>query len=200
MTNITYTQAIPAANHNPAADQPNMRDNNDNNFQIWAVDHVGFNDSSVNNSGTHKFVTLPVPGADPILGTDLYAKIYTKTFRKTYPETYTAVKPIGFNQINGYLPFVKAMVQFVGRSGPGNIAPDANALLVNVVSPIVQTVAGGTATVTVSFVNPLPFSTYYLFADAVSTSNAIFTKNTANFTVQFNALAIPGKRFNLMVI
>jgi hypothetical protein len=40
---FTYTQGIPATDDNPSDDQPDMQVNNDSNYSIWNVDHVGFN-------------------------------------------------------------------------------------------------------------------------------------------------------------
>lgn len=56
MTNFAYAQGIPATNDNPSDDQPPMLINNDNNFLIWNVDHIGFN---LANGGYHTILHQP---------------------------------------------------------------------------------------------------------------------------------------------
>lgn len=52
---FSYTENIPHAPNNPSNDQPKMEVNNNSNFLIWDVDHIGFN---ANYGGTHQFVTM----------------------------------------------------------------------------------------------------------------------------------------------
>lgn len=51
MPNFTYSDNIPAASHNPSADQPLMQINTNSIDGIIAVDHFSFND---NDGGYHK--------------------------------------------------------------------------------------------------------------------------------------------------
>jgi hypothetical protein len=58
MTSISYISGIPAANHSPAQDQPNMLTNTNNIPTYVSVDHVPFNTGSGNTSGRHAQVTF----------------------------------------------------------------------------------------------------------------------------------------------
>lgn len=77
MTSISYNLGIPDGPHNPSADQPNMKVNNDNIDQFVAVDHIGFNSGMGETSGRHKQVTFDVnnvaavPPPKPTLFTNL---------------------------------------------------------------------------------------------------------------------------------
>ena len=75
MTNFAYTQGIPATNDNPSDDQPNMLINNDNNFLIWNVDHIGFSQA---NGGIHNVIHFNNQLADP--PNSAFGQLYTKTF------------------------------------------------------------------------------------------------------------------------
>ena len=55
---IPYNLGIPAANHNPSVDQPDMQENNDNISALLSVDHVTFNSFSPAVSGHHLQVTF----------------------------------------------------------------------------------------------------------------------------------------------
>lgn len=71
---IPYNLGIPASNHNPSVDQPNMLVNTNSTASIIAVDHVGFNTSG---SGQHNQVTFnannvpSLPTAPPVLFTNI---------------------------------------------------------------------------------------------------------------------------------
>src|SRR5271156_6702184 len=71
---IGYNLNIPAANHAPATDQPNMETNNNNIATYVAVDHVPFN---TGGSGQHEQVTFnannipSVPTSPPVLFTNV---------------------------------------------------------------------------------------------------------------------------------
>lgn len=75
MTNFAYTQGIPATNDNPSDDQPDMLVNNDNNFLIWNVDHIGFNQA---NGGIHNVIHFNNQLLDP--PNSAFGQLYTKTF------------------------------------------------------------------------------------------------------------------------
>jgi len=55
MTVFTFNSNIPAANDDPADDQPIMLQNNSSNAGIWNEDHIGFN---ATNGGCHKKITF----------------------------------------------------------------------------------------------------------------------------------------------
>jgi hypothetical protein len=198
---ITYTLGIPNAPNNPSNDQPNMKVNNDANSQIWSIDHVTFASTP---AGTHNHVTFANSQSNPGLAANT-TQIYPKSFGNatTYLETYTAANDsTGINQINGYLPFVKAIVSFttLGQGGGNPTIITTNTLNANVAS-ITQS-AGATATITVTFTNPLPYNTYYIFStvDNPNISSA-FTKNTTNFSfTHLIPAAGPFPTFYFMVI
>lgn len=205
MSSFTYTQGIPARNNTPAQDQPNMLQNNDSNFAIWNVDHVGFNNST---GGNHIHVTFPVTQVDPSL-TAGYTQIYPKTFGNaaTYLESYAAIKPSAGNQINGYLPLVKAMVQFqIPNIGNDATLNTTNTINVNVTK--VHRTAGNIFTLT--FTNPLPYATYQVFFNSLlSTKNPPYTfridGSLGTATFDFRIFANPdlltvGDVIGLMVI
>ena len=56
MTNFGYKKDIPAANHNPAVDQPDMKTNTNSTKDLIAEDHYTF---GVDNGGFHKQIRLP---------------------------------------------------------------------------------------------------------------------------------------------
>lgn len=69
MTNFNYFPDIPAADHNPSVDQPNMQTNAQSIKDLIAVDHVTF---SVNNGGQHTSISfnqdasyVPTPPVSP---------------------------------------------------------------------------------------------------------------------------------------
>ena len=178
---IGYTLGIPATNNNPSTDQPNMQVNNDNNFAIWAVDHCTFNVDLPEKSGQHHHVTFPITQADPVLAitsTQIYPKVFGSPTQLL--ETYTAARMSNNQQINGYLPFVKAMAKFSGVVGPypKPITVPANTLNVNIAS-IIQ---NNSNTITVTFSTALPYNTYYLFLD----TNGIF----GNFSITRNTTSV----------
>lgn len=71
---ISYITGIPASNHNPSSDQPNMLINTNSIAQYVAVDHVPFNTAT---SGQHEQVTFnannvpSVPTSPPVLFTNI---------------------------------------------------------------------------------------------------------------------------------
>jgi hypothetical protein len=192
---IGYTIGIPATNNNPSTDQPNMQVNNDNNFAIWGVDHCTFNVDLPEQSGQHHHVTFPITQSDPVLdinATQLYPKVFGSSTQLL--ETYTAGRMSNNQQINGYLPFVKAMAKFIPVLGPypKTLSVPANTLNVNIAS-IVQS---GVGTVTVTFITALPYNTYYIFVDPTANIPSI-TKNTTS--IVFGSVAI-GATAGFMVI
>jgi len=56
MTNYAYKKDIPAANHNPSVDQPDMKDNTNAISNLIGEDHYTF---GVPNGGFHKQIRLP---------------------------------------------------------------------------------------------------------------------------------------------
>jgi len=50
---ISYVLDTPVAGNNPSVDQPNLTDNTNAVYNILAVDHVTFNESSATPGGTH---------------------------------------------------------------------------------------------------------------------------------------------------
>jgi hypothetical protein len=56
VTNYTYRRDIPASNHNPSVDQPDMRTNTNSIANLIAEDHYTF---GVPNGGFHKQIRLP---------------------------------------------------------------------------------------------------------------------------------------------
>jgi hypothetical protein len=56
MTNYAYKKDIPAANHNPSVDQPDMKDNTNAIANLIGEDHYTF---GVSNGGFHKQIRLP---------------------------------------------------------------------------------------------------------------------------------------------
>jgi hypothetical protein len=56
VTTYTYIRNIPASNHNPSVDQPDMRTNTNSTDTLIAEDHYSF---GVANGGFHKQVRLP---------------------------------------------------------------------------------------------------------------------------------------------
>lgn len=56
MTNYAYKRDIPAANHNPAVDQPDMKTNTNSTGSLIGEDHYTF---GVANGGFHKQIRLP---------------------------------------------------------------------------------------------------------------------------------------------
>lgn len=63
---FSFNQNIPAANNDPADDQPLMLQNNLSTFDIIEVDHVGFNTV---NGGYHSQVTFSANQSAPGFGT-----------------------------------------------------------------------------------------------------------------------------------
>jgi hypothetical protein len=61
MPDFAYTNGIPAASHNPSADQPIMQINNNSINSILGIDHFSFNNA---NGGWHQQSTY-VNGTDP---------------------------------------------------------------------------------------------------------------------------------------
>jgi len=197
---ISYTTGIPDANHNPSIDQPNMLINNDNIKQIIGIDHCSFDPPVGEVSGQHLHVTFPIAQSNPSL-TQIQTQLYPKAFGSgtTLLETYTAARMSNSAQINGYLPFVKALFTFTGVPGPypAVITQPTDTLTVNVAN-ITQT---STTSVTVTFSTPLPYTTYRLFPSAESTAAWPFNLITKNLTtIVFSGGLISNRTFSYMVI
>lgn len=56
MTNYAYKRDVPAANHNPSVDQPQMKTNTNSTESLIGEDHYTF---AVDNGGFHKQIRLP---------------------------------------------------------------------------------------------------------------------------------------------
>lgn len=154
MPNFTYTLGIPAADHNPSVDQPDMQINNDSIASIIDVDHYGFNDGS-NFSGYHDVIRLPPKLADPAAITGI-GQIYTKTIsgdQQLYYESGNGVvgllsNPSGIS--------VQAAVNFTGVNVPLGSA------IVNNSYNVASVIRGVTGFYTITFTNPLPTANYYV--------------------------------------
>ena len=70
---MAYTQDIPDGPNSPSNDQPLMKANTNEIYNLVAVDHVTFNASG---AGYHKFITLPSNNS-PAGSTGLGSAIYT---------------------------------------------------------------------------------------------------------------------------
>jgi hypothetical protein len=162
---IPYTTGIPDSGHAPSADQPLMKVNNDNNFQIWGIDHYSFNDTTAPN-GEHKAVTFPLTQSTPTLST-LQTQIYPQTFTgssKNILETYAAAANSSGAQLNGYIPFVKAMGQYVTLvSSTGTLTANAHSININITSVVQSTTTTTGDTITIKFINDMPTNNYYIF-------------------------------------
>jgi hypothetical protein len=75
MPNFIYTNNIPAASHNPSADQPIMQVNTNSINSIIGIDHYSFNDPN-NLSGYHKVIDLVNQTVIPTLPSGVGAMIY----------------------------------------------------------------------------------------------------------------------------
>ncbi len=75
MPNFTYSINVPAASHNPSADQPIMQTNTNSIDSIITIDHFGFND---NQGGWHKNIHQPPQVLNPPIVAGI-GQIYTKT-------------------------------------------------------------------------------------------------------------------------
>lgn len=56
MSFFNYVYGIPVTANDPSVDQPNMTINNNSAFNIWDIDHFGFND---NQGGYHNIIHMP---------------------------------------------------------------------------------------------------------------------------------------------
>lgn len=202
---FTYTRDIPFENNNPSNDQPNMKTNTNSTDNLLQVDHISFNDT---NSGKHIHVTFPTSQSTPALGTSV-TQIYPQQFPSggtTYLETFTSATLSTGQQINGYLPFVKAIGRFVGTAGPfpktlydptnslggGAVAGIANTLYANI-KTVVQT---DIVTAVITFTTNLPYNTYYVLQpDAQLTITKTTSTITAVALVTLNLLT-----FSVVVI
>lgn len=199
---ISYTQGIPASNHAPSADQPPMMVNNDHNFTIWDVDHFTFNSSPPSGpSGMHEKVTFPVTSTVPGLS-NLQTQIYPQTFTGSSTnilETYTSATNPSGAQLNGYLPFVKCMGQYVSlTNATGTLSPNANSLNINIASVVQSTTSILGDTITITFTQALPTVNYYVFFTE-DTRTSILTKGLTTI-VLMNALFKNGIPLAFMVI
>src|SRR5580693_4653142 len=83
MTSFIYNDTVPATNDNPSVDQPIMLSNAVSIFNIWNVDHVGFNSTGGitpappgSSGGQHLQVTFNGNHA-PAAQTDPLSVLYT---------------------------------------------------------------------------------------------------------------------------
>lgn len=196
---ISYTTGIPAANNDPSVDQPNMQTNNDNIAAIIEVDHYGFNAASNTPGGQHQFVTFPATQAYPSL-TPNTSQFYPRIFgtATTFLETYFSANMSNGQQIDGYIPFVKAMFSVTTTPTgpfPATLHGGANTQAINIAS-IVQT---STTSIIVTFTTALAYNTYYVFSTADSQTGLSFTKTTTTLTVAGNFTINP-RTLALMVM
>lgn len=110
MPNFTYTTNIPAASHNPSADQPIMQTNTNSIDSLIQVDHYSFND---NNGGYHKQVNLvneANPGTPAGVGSVLFGKSNEWHFQNaslgvnSIQMTNSAAFPVAAAQGRSFLP------------------------------------------------------------------------------------------------
>lgn len=198
-----YTIGLPNPPDDPSQDVGGMQINT-NTIDSWVqVDHVGFRNSL---GGKHQTVTFPVPQSDPSLSINT-TQIYPKTFGSapTYLETYAALNTSAGVQINGYMPFVKAMAQFVVRTTPGVCTLNiVNTIKVNVAS---VTFDGAKFIVAFETTMNLPYPTYQVFPNTLQrTVTGDYTfRTTGRTTSQFqlflgNGSLITGDIIGFMVI
>jgi hypothetical protein len=156
---FVYNDGIPASNDSPSVDQPIILTNTQTLKSVITVDHFGF---QTGNDGTHIHTTFTQPQSDPVLGNSM-TQMYPKTFGPgpTLLETYMAGKTNGGSQINGYSPFVKCMGRYIGIAGTGAIAPIPNTINVNIASVVQNPITA----ITVTFITPLPTTTYFVFLE-----------------------------------
>ena len=207
---ITYNPGVPAAPDNPSVDQPEMLINTKAIPALIGVDHVPFNVSGSGVvSGQHNHVTFGTGQSVPTLATTPPAtQIYPQEFigqNANYLETYTSANTSAGNQINGYLPFVKAMGQFALNVGPYPItfAPiTTNTLSINVAN----ITASDGLTYAVTFTTVLPSNTYYVFVSKKSPSFSIpayafyvYNVTPTGFTIYATSLGV-GEIVEFMVI
>jgi hypothetical protein len=194
MTNFAYTQGIPATNDNPSDDQPPMLINNDNNFLIWNVDHIGFNQ---NNGGFHTILHQPFQTINsqaawnPVISSGVPAAIAATAItgvQQTFSMNYTPA-----------YAFAPTDTQLFSMTGAGGISQltGNSALAVGGWQWIggtlliwgTQSIVGGT-TVTFTSVSPttIPFpnSCFVVLATINGTANSTFaieivSKSTTDF-------------------
>lgn len=201
---INFIPDIPAAQHSPSQDQPDMQTNTNAELAIWDIDHVTFNSLGGTSSGRHKKVTFEAGQSVPGLSAS-QLQVYPKTFgaATTYLETFASLKPSAGNQIDGYVPFVKGMVQFTIPLADGVCTLNTtNTLNFNIAS-----VTKTSNDFDVVFTTSLPYNTYYVFifnADPTATgTNSTWTiqnKLTTGFRIHFSTSAIATTVVGFMVI
>lgn len=202
---INFIPDIPAAQHSPSQDQPDMQTNTNAELAIWDIDHVTFNSLGGTSSGRHKKVTFEAGQSVPGLSAN-QLQVYPKTFgaATTYLETFASLKPSAGNQIDGYIPFVKGMVQFLVPLANGACTLETtNTLNFNIAS-VTKTSAND---FDVLFTTSLPYSTYYVFvfsfdngAGFTNSTSSIVNRATTGFTLHFSITAGPGTIVGFMVI
>jgi len=101
MPNFVYTTNIPAASHNPSADQPIMQVNGNSINSIIAVDHYSFNST---DGGYHKQVSL-VNEATPALPSGVGCMLFSGSNNLIFAN---AQIPIGVFLTNSNAPPVIA--------------------------------------------------------------------------------------------
>jgi len=200
---FTYTTNIPFASNSPSVDQPNMETNTNSINSIWAVNHIGFNSA---NGGTHTKLDFINSQSDPTLSSGTL-EVYPKTFGSgtTYLETYTAAKTSAGNQINGYMPFVKAMAYFNTSTGPfpATLSLTSNSINANIASVVQSTSAPGSGNViTITFTTALPYASYFVFLDPIMGYSNIssVTKTTSNVVLRGTFAGGSGITIGIMVI
>lgn len=98
MTSFTFNNQIPAAANNPSVDQPQMLLNNVSNFDIWEVDHVGFNSVGSggpnSSSGQHLQVTFNDKFPPAVAPTDPLSILYTDNITVATATNTVSASPI----------------------------------------------------------------------------------------------------------
>ncbi len=91
---FSFNNAIPDANNDPSADQPDMKTNNISTNALLAVDHISFNTLG---GGKHKQVTF-INKNVPLAQTDPASTLYTDS------GTASTVAELNFRNQNGIFP------------------------------------------------------------------------------------------------
>lgn len=92
---FAFTSTIPAANNDPADDQPLMLQNNASTAALIAIDHVGFN---VANGGMHKQVTFTANQSAPGFSTgvsDLFVNLVSSVSQLFFQNSAGTVQLTG---------------------------------------------------------------------------------------------------------
>jgi hypothetical protein len=185
---ISYVQGIPAANNSPAQDQPDMLTNTGAVFNIWDINHNGFNKLAAVPGGTHTKVDIPLFTNPTLVAGAESSVIYTKagTADPTHAQAFFK-NPFGDFLLSG----VRAFGMFV-TGAAGNIAPSNAFNLIALPTAIVQATVGLNTEWTIT-----------LAANATTTDNAavfiyfdrLFSVPNPSYTFASNVLTIRATSF-----